>query len=216
MPEEAVGAEAGAAAPTPLGRARGRVSAERIVATAAALFARDGYHAVGMRDVADALGIRGASLYHHHGSKEQILFAICRTVTAEPVERNLPLLDAAGTPTERLAALVRAHLRHLASRRVEYLVGLHELAALTDEHRAEVADHRRYYHRRVRDTVAAGVRSGEFTARDPQLAAFAILDTLNGISGWYRADGPRPIDEVADEYVALLVGGLLGADLGPR
>ena len=60
-----------------------------------------------MRDVAEAVGIRGASLYHHFASKEEILYAICLTVTEEPNEQNLPLLDAPGTPTERLAALVR-------------------------------------------------------------------------------------------------------------
>jgi AcrR family transcriptional regulator len=197
----------------PLGRRR--VSGEQIVAVAAELFARDGYHAVGMRDVAEALGIRGASLYHHHRSKEEILFAVCLTVTAEPVEQNLPLLDAAGTPSERLSALVRAHLRHLVARRVEYLVGLHELPALTPEHRAVVEDHRRYYHRRVRDVITAGVRSGEFTVPDARLAAFALLDTLNGIAGWYRADGPLPLDAVVDGYVALLIGGMLRAGRSP-
>ena len=132
-------------------------------------------------------------------------------MTAEPVERTLPLLDAPGTPTLRLAALVRAHLAHLASRRVEYVVGLHELSALTPEHRAVVEDHRRYYQRRVRDVVAAGVRAGEFTVPDPRLAAFALLDTLNGIAGWFRADGPLGVDAVADGYVTLLVEGMLGA-----
>ena len=190
---------------------RRRLTTDTIVAAAAALFARDGYHAVGMRDIAEALGVRGASLYHHHASKEEILFAICRTVTAEPVTENLPLLDAAGTPTTRIAALVRAHLRHLAVRRVEYLVGLHELSALTAEHRTAVEDHRRYYHRRVRDVITAGVRSGEFTVSDPQLATLALLDALNGIAGWWRGDGAASIDGVADGYVTLLVHGLLGA-----
>ncbi len=196
--------------PTPIGGRR-RVSTEGIVAAAAELFARDGYHAVGMRDIAEALGIRGASLYHHYSSKEEILFAVCRTVTAEPVAQNLPLLDAEGSPTSRLSALIRAHLRHLAARRVEYLVGLHELSALTPEHRASVHDHRRYYHRRVRDVIVAGTRSGEFSVPDAGLAALALLDTLNGIAGWYRAEGTRTLDKVAEGYVTLLVGGLLGA-----
>ena len=189
---------------------RRRVSGEQIVAVAAELFARDGYHEVGMRDIAEALGIRGASLYHHHGSKEDILFAICRTVTEEPVAQTLPLLDVPGTPASRLADLVRAHLRHIVARRVEYLVGLHELAALTVEHREVVEEHRRYYFRRVREVVAAGVRAREFTVDDPRLAAFALLDALNGIAVWYRPDGPQSVDEIAEGYVRLLVGGLLG------
>lgn len=181
-----------------------------IIAAAAWIFARDGYAAVGMRDVAEAVGIRGASLYHHFASKEEILYAICLTVTQEPNEQNLPLLDAPGTPTERLAALVRAHLEHLHRRRVEHLVGLHELAALTREHRAVIDDHRRYYQRRVRDVVAAGMATDEFGVPDARLAAFAMCDMLNGLSNWFHDDGDLGLEDVVAGYVDLIVARLLG------
>lgn len=189
---------------------RTRRRREDIVARAAEIFARDGYAAVGMRDIADAVGIKGASLYHHFSSKEEILFAVCLTVTQEPAEQTLPLLDAPGTPTERLSALVRAHLIHLNSRRVEYIVGLHELASLTPEHRSVIEDYRRRYQRRVRDVVAAGMRTGEFTVGNARLASFALTDMLNGISAWFHGDGAMSIEDVADEYVDLAVHRLLG------
>jgi AcrR family transcriptional regulator len=191
----------------------GRRSARRaeIVAAAARTFAREGYSAVGMRDLADAVGIRGASLYHHFASKEEILYAVCLTVTEEPNALNLPLLDASGTPSHRLAALVRAHLEHLHRRRVEHLVGLHELAGLTPEHRAVIDDHRRYYQRRVRDCVVAGVTAGEFAVPDARLAAFAICDMLNGFSHWFQEDRDLALDDVIDGYVELVVGRLLGS-----
>lgn len=182
-----------------------------IASKAAEIFARDGYANVGMRDIADAVGIKGASLYHHFPSKEDILFAICLTVTQEPVEETLPLLDAPGTPTERMSSLVHAHLVHLTSRRVEYIVGLHELASLTSEHRTVVEDYRRRYQRRVRDVVAAGMRTGEFTVPDARLASFALTDMLNGISNWFHDDGELSIEDVADNYVELAVRRLLGA-----
>lgn len=179
------------------------------MAAAAELFARDGYHNVGMRAVADAIGIRGASLYHHYSSKEEILYAIALSVTREPVEHHLPLLDAPGLPSERLAALIRAHLEHLSRRRVEHLVGLHEMSSLTPEHRQEIDEYRRYYQRRVHDVVAAGVRTGEFHVEDVRVAAVAMLDMLNGISRWFSNTGPLSVDELADRYVALIVRGLL-------
>lgn len=191
--------------------ARRKSSAERqteIVTAAARIFADHGYAAVGMRDIADAVGVRGASLYHHFSAKEEILYAICLTVTQEPVEQNLPLLDAAGTPTDRLTALVGAHVRHLLHRRVEYLVGLHERPALTPEHRAEVDGYLHYYNRRVRDVLTAGVRSGEFRALDPGLAALGILDMLNGVSGWIRGTDDTDADAVVASHTALLLGGL--------
>jgi AcrR family transcriptional regulator len=184
---------------------------ETIVAAAARIFAERGYAAVGMRDVAEAVGVRGASLYHHFASKEEILYAICLTVTEEPNALNLPLLDAPGTPAQRLAALVRGHLHHLHRRRTEHVVGLHELAALTPAHRSVVDEHRRYYQRRVREVIAAGVAAGELTVPDPRLAALAVCDVLNGLSNWFHADGALSLDEVAEAYVDLIVNRMLGA-----
>lgn len=184
---------------------------DAIVAAAARTFAARGYAAVGMRDVAEAVGVRGASLYHHFASKEEILYAICLTVTEEPNEQNLPLLDAPGTPAQRLAALVRGHLHHLHRRRTEHVVGLHELAALTPEHRAVVDGHRRYYQQRVREVIAAGVAAGELAVPDPRLAALAMCDILNGLSNWFHVDGELSLDEVVEAYVDLIVSRMLGA-----
>lgn len=200
-----------AAEPVELPRTRIGVRRDEIVVAAAQAFARDGYAGVGLRDIAEVVGMRGPSLYHHFPSKEDILYAVCLTVTREPNEQNLPLLDAAGTPSQRLAALVRAHLHHLHRRQVEHLVGLHEIPSLSPGHRAEILDHRRYYQRRVRDTITAGMRSGEFTVPNAQLATASILDMLNGFTGWYRESGPLDIDEIAEGYVDLVVRRLLGS-----
>jgi AcrR family transcriptional regulator len=196
---------------TPSTRRPGRVRREEIVAAAARIFATRGYAAVGMRDIAEAVGMRGASLYHHFASKEEILYAVCLSVTRELNEQNLPHLDAPGTPGQRLAAFVRAHLEFLQPRRVEHLVGLHELAALSPVHRAEIDEYRRYYQRRVRDVIDAGMRSGEFAVADPRLAAFAAFGVLNGISTWFHDDGELDLEEVVRGYVMLIVGRMLGS-----
>jgi AcrR family transcriptional regulator len=180
---------------------------EEIVAAAARFFAEQGYHTVGMREIADAVGIKGASLYNHFGSKEEILYAIALKMTRDPQEQHLPLLDAAGSPTERITALVEAHVRNLAANRVEHLVSLRELPALTPEHHAKVTDYRKYYQRRVRDVIAAGARAGELDVQDPTRAAIAVLDMMNGISWWLRDD--HDVEELVTTYVAFAVDGIL-------
>jgi AcrR family transcriptional regulator len=187
---------------------RTRLRRAEIVSAATQIFAAKGFSNVGMRDIADAVGIRGASLYHHFPSKEEILFAICLTVTREPVEENLPLLDASGTPSERLANLVRSHIRHLRRRRLEHLVGLHERAALTPEHLAETDEYRMCYHRRVRDLLSAGIRTGEFRELNAKITTLGILDMLNGVSAWVRGDSDSDVDEIVDTYLRLIFDGL--------
>lgn len=180
---------------------------DAILAAAARYFAEQGYHSAGMRGIADSVGIKGASLYNHFGSKEEILYAIALKMTRVPVEEHLVVLDAAGGPAERLSALVDIHLRHLAVNRVEHLVSLRELAALTEEHRDRVLDYRKYYQRRVRDVIAAGVRAGEFDVSDPSRAAVAVLDLMNGVSWWLRDD--HDVDALVSTYLDYVIGGVL-------
>lgn len=161
-----------------------------------------------MRDIAEAVGIKGASLYNHFGSKEEILHAIALRMTRDWDERHLPVLETEGPPDQRLAALVRAHVLSLAEHRVEHLVSLRELGALTPEHRAEVVDYRRYYQRRVRDVIAAGVRTGVLQVEDPTRAAIAVLDMLNGIVWWLRED--HDVEALAEAYVGFAIDGVLG------
>lgn len=56
---------------------------ERIVAEAFVLFAARGFHAVSVRDIASAVGIKDASLYNHFSGKQAIFDAI----VAEALER---------------------------------------------------------------------------------------------------------------------------------
>lgn len=192
--------------------ARGRSRRTEIVAEAARLFAEQGYYSVGMRDIAHAVGIRGASLYNHFSSKEDVLYAITLQMTKAPLDDQLRLLDAPGTPASRLHAFVRAHIRLLAENRVEHLVALTELKALTGEHQAEVAEYRKYYQRRVNDVITAGVHSGDFVVTDPGATTIALLDMLNGISWWLRDD--HDFEALTTNYEKLIISGLLQAGNG--
>lgn len=185
---------------------RARLKRDEIIEAAAVYFAENGYNNAGMRDIARAVGIKGASLYNHFHSKEEILYAIALRMTKDP-QQHLLLLDAEGSPAERLSRLVEAHVRHLAAHRVEHLVALRELSALLPEHRAVIADYRKYYQRRVRDVIAAGARSGAFVARDPMRSAIAVLDLMNGISWWLRDD--HDVDQLVSDYIDFVIGGIL-------
>ena len=96
------------------------------------LFAKQGYRAVGMRAIADAVGIRTSSLYYHFESKEEILYSIGLDITRDFVEAHLPILDGPEPAAERLAALVRAHVTFFVRHRLDEMGGKRRAArALT-------------------------------------------------------------------------------------
>ncbi len=66
---------------------RPSVTREDILEAAAQIFRRKGYHATSMQDIARAVRLQKASLYHHVSSKQDILVAL--------LDRALDLLIAA-------------------------------------------------------------------------------------------------------------------------
>ena len=186
-----------------------------IEAVASELFRAHGYAATSVRDIARVLDIQGPSLYAHVTSKEDVLWAIVdRAATRFETAAEAAVASGAHAgqdPAAALAALVRAHVRVITDDVGAAAVFVHEWRALAGERRAGVLGRRDAYERRFRDLIEAGIATGDFEMTDSSLAATAVLSALNGIPGWYRADGRLPANRVADHFVDLVMRMLLGA-----
>jgi AcrR family transcriptional regulator len=172
------------------------------------LFREHGYAGTSIRDIARALSMRGASLYAHVTSKEDVLWAIVDRAArrfesaADEAEREADARHP-GDPAEALAGLVRGHVRVLTVAVDEASVFVHEWRALSPERRAQVLDRRDAYEARFRRRIAEGIAIGVFGMTDPAIAASALLSALNGIASWYDPDGRLPAERVADHFVDL-------------
>jgi AcrR family transcriptional regulator len=176
-----------------------------LIALASRMFREHGYHGVGMRTLADAAGIQAASLYHHFRNKEELLLQTIYVVDRDLIVEQLPLLDGPGSRAERLARLVRAHVRHIGANRDAWYVAGRELRALAPEHQEEVQAYRRDYQRRISRHLAEGAEEGEFDCPDPRLSTLAILDLINGPHVWFDPAGRLTIEDIADRYADLVL-----------
>ena len=77
-------------------------SRDRILDAAEDLFARRGFAGIGMREVAEAVGLGKSSLFHHFKNKPQLYAAVCGRILCRIEERLMRTLAAGGTPAERL------------------------------------------------------------------------------------------------------------------
>jgi AcrR family transcriptional regulator len=89
-------------------------SREKILDVAEALFARRGYAGVGLREVADAVGLGKSSLFHHFRGKSQLYYEVLGRVLARIQARLEPVLAAGGDPEQRLLRWVDALIDALA------------------------------------------------------------------------------------------------------
>ncbi|MFC9982528.1 TetR/AcrR family transcriptional regulator [Gordonia sp. NPDC127522] len=98
-------------------RRRGQTAREEILDAAAELFTRHGYTGTSTRMIAEAVGIRQASMYHYFGTKDDILATLLETTVVASLERARVLLDENGDALARLLELARFDVDQLAQSR---------------------------------------------------------------------------------------------------
>jgi AcrR family transcriptional regulator len=174
-----------------------------ILRAAATLIARRGYHGASMRDLGKAVGLQMASLYHHFGSKQELLVAIMREAMADLTTCVSEAVDAAGDdPRTRLAAAMHAHVRFHTEHRPEVIVADAELRSLDEPGRSEIIALRDRHQAIFREPIERlGVaQAGIVTA--------GVITMCTDVAMWFRSDGPLDADAVAETYVALVLRGI--------
>jgi AcrR family transcriptional regulator len=117
-------------------RTRDPARKERILAAAACLVARHGYHAVGMSDIGAAAGITGSAIYRHFERKSAVLVALFDRVT-EALLANAARVAGEG-PRETLTRLVDDQVRFAVEDREVLQVYLREAHNLPNEDRGRL------------------------------------------------------------------------------
>lgn len=98
-------------------RRHGQTPRAEILDAAGELFTTKGYANTSTRAVADAVGIRQASLYHHFAAKDDILDALLAETVAGPLEFAQRLAGLSASPAVRLYALALFDVRQLCAAR---------------------------------------------------------------------------------------------------
>ena len=182
---------------------------EKILEAAALIFSQKGYHATSMQDIADAVSLQKASLYHHFSSKQEILLALLDRGLDVLTSRLEDVLIRPLPPAEKLRQAMISYLCTIAEYQSLSAVLLLEHRSLEAELRARHVPRRDRFERLWRDLIEQGKEAGLYDCHDPSLAGRAILGVLNWSITWYRADGPNTAEEIAESFADLFLNGLL-------
>jgi AcrR family transcriptional regulator len=163
-----------------------------------------------MRDLGDELGMLGSSIYSHVRGKNELL--------VEVVQRGAGFFDEvvddaaeSGKPAvERLRRMVQGHVRVVVDHIDESRTFLFESRFLPDADRAKIVAMRDDYERAYRDAIQEGVEQGSLSSGiDPGITAIFILSVLNALIRWYRPEGDRGADQIADEMWSFVANGVV-------
>ncbi|WP_092529616.1 TetR/AcrR family transcriptional regulator [Amycolatopsis arida] len=178
---------------------------EQILAAAAELFARHGFHGVGIDDIGAAVGISGPALYRHFRSKDAMLGEMLGSISRFLLEGGTELAERAGDPPDVLAELVRFHVDFALTHPALITVQERNLANLTDADRKQVrALQRQYVEVWVTVIRAAIPRVDEAHARSAAHAVFGLINST-------PHNRHLPDTELAEWLTRLALGALRAA-----
>ncbi len=180
-----------------------------ICRTAAQIFRDRGFDATSVSDIARALGMTKAGLYHYFVSKEALLFEIISFGLDRVHDEVIAPVRAVRDPETRLRQLVIRHARIVTRAHGAVASLSDETRALPPPARKKVEQRMRVYFDLVRGTLAELKAAGRLRRVDLTVAAFSLLSTILWIPRWFRHEGRLTEEQVANEVANLVLGGLL-------
>jgi AcrR family transcriptional regulator len=180
-----------------------------ILDAAAQVFRKRGFHGASMSAIAEAVNLQKASLYHHVASKQEILLELLERALGLLTEHIAAITSQPIPADKKLRQMIRAYLSALAENADLTTVLLFEHRSLDKKSHTRHVPQRDKFERLWRDVVDEGAAEGIFACSDSGLAVRALMGVMNWTLTWYRPEGGKSIEEIADEYADLLFHGLL-------
>ena len=175
------------------------ITGPRIREAALRLFAKHGYAAVSMRQIAREVGVQVGALYNYTPDKQALLFSLLQG----HMDELLAAWEAeprGADPLARLESFVRFHIRFNLARPEAIFISYMELRNLEPAPFAAIESLRKTYEQELEAILAQGRDAGVFQLDEPRITAFALIAMLTGVNTWYRADGRLSEPEVASLY----------------
>lgn len=188
-------------------RRKGATAREEILDAASELFTRKGFATTSTHEIADAVGIRQASLYYHFPSKRDIFLTLLMGTIQPSLDLASDLAETDESPAMKLWALVAAETRILLSS--NWNIGrLYQLPVLISEEFAQYHEARAELEQIYRGLAAEIVGDDDPRIELPfhmTLAAIEMRDNT-GVAPFPLVDDalPAPSVTIADAVLDVL------------
>lgn len=181
----------------------------KIIDAAAQLFRSRGFSFVTMNDIASAVGLSKAGLYHHCPSKEELLadmVMLCGELLTSQLAR-VKLMDAPAS--ERLRAFVISRMEIIAKYQDLFTIIWQERPFISTESFGGIAKDTEKYRADVRGLIDEAKRSGSLRQ---DLDAHLLMLAIDGMTGWayiwYRSGGTHDPVAIGQTFWDFLARGV--------
>ncbi len=176
-----------------------QITGPRVRQAASKLFARHGFAAVSMRQIASEVGVQAGALYLYTPDKQSLLFDLMQGHMQDLLAAWEAQEKGKG-PLEQLEAFVRFHIGFHLDRPDAVFIAYMELRNLSEENFAVIEGLRKRYEDVLEGILREGQQAGVFAVPDTKLAMMALIAMLTGVNTWYREGGRLSRDKVEAIY----------------
>ncbi len=180
-----------------------------IITVAAQLFKEKGYSAVTMRDIAQAMDIKAASLYNHIKSKQEILVLIVIEIAEEFTSTMNEVVTSSESTIKKIEKIIQLHID----------ITLHDanaLACLNNDwmHLADAEltyfiKMREEYEDNFRTIIKKGMEEGTIAKLDLEVIIFSTLSTLRTLYLWYGKKKSPDAVVLKTNMIQVLLNGIV-------
>ncbi len=179
-----------------------------IIIIAAKLFKEKGYSAVTMRDIAQAMDIKAASLYNHIKSKQEILVLIIIDIAQEFINTMNDVVNSNESTIKKIERIIQLHI-DITLRNPEALACLNnDWMHLTDSDLDYFIKMREDYEESFRTIIKTGIDNHEIKNLNIEVIIFSTLSTLRTLYLWYgKKKSPNP-SVLKSNMIEVLLNGI--------
>jgi TetR/AcrR family transcriptional regulator, cholesterol catabolism regulator len=182
--------------------------ASEVYRAAAAIILQKGYDATSVSDIAEALGITKAGLYHYIHGKTQLLFDIMQYGLDELEREVAQPAKEIKDPEARLRFMIGTHARIVTRGHGAVTILVDEARALTPTQNKQIKRRKRAYFDFLRATLGELKEQGKLRDVDITVAAFGLLGVINWVSRWYKPGGELDEKQISEQIVDMSFHGL--------
>jgi AcrR family transcriptional regulator len=155
-----------------------------IYRVAVELIVEKGFGGTSIGDIAKAVGMTKAGLYHHISGKQDMLYQIMQHAMDELESQVIVPVRLIADPEERLHEMMRLHIQGAIEHGCAFTIVMSEVSHLESAERKKIVKRKKAYHALARQALQELAEQGRLRDLDVDIATMHIINTLVGIARW--------------------------------
>ena len=186
-----------------------RTRKQEILSVASQLIKEKGYNAVSMRDIAEAMHIKAASLYNHISGKQEILSTLLLDVAYEFTKGMDAIVSENSSALFKIEKIIEIHIDITVNYSKNIAALNNDWMHLEGEALQQVVKMREAYEDNFRSIIKQGIAEGTIQQRHPEVILFSILSTLRTLYLWSEKRGKMDVNILKKDMVSILIKGVV-------